>query len=190
MRPFRCPVTILNTIDHLGKFNRKADEGFFVGYSTNSKVFRVFNSRTKTVEENLHVKFSKNTPNIAKSGPNWLFDIDALTKSMNYKPVVVGNQSNGSTSTKAYDNVVYGCADDLNITDLEEIGRFGDAEDDDSGVDMTNWIHTSKNMARLVAQVHTQEEGIDYDKVFAPVARIEAIRLFLACASFKDFVVY
>ncbi|GJZ25283.1 putative ribonuclease H-like domain-containing protein [Tanacetum coccineum] len=47
-----------------------------------------------------------------------------------------------------------------------------------------------KNKARLVAQGHTQEEGIDYDEVFAPVARIEAIRLFLAYASFKDFVVY
>ncbi|GJX30693.1 putative ribonuclease H-like domain-containing protein [Tanacetum coccineum] len=47
-----------------------------------------------------------------------------------------------------------------------------------------------KNKARLVAQGYTQEEGIDYDKVFAPVARIEAIRLFLAYASFKDLVVY
>ncbi|GJR59291.1 putative ribonuclease H-like domain-containing protein [Tanacetum coccineum] len=103
-RPFGCPVTILNTIDHLGKFDGKADEGFFVGYSTNSKVFRVFNSRTRIVEENLHVQFSKNTPNIARSGPNCLFDIDGLTKSMNYKLVVAGNQSNGSTGTKAYDN--------------------------------------------------------------------------------------
>ncbi|GJS68851.1 putative ribonuclease H-like domain-containing protein [Tanacetum coccineum] len=104
MRPFGCPVTILNTIDHLGKFDGKADEGFFVGYSTNSKAFRVFNSRTRIVKENLHVQFSENTPNIAGSGPNWLFDIDTLTKSMNYKPVVVGNQSNGSTGTKACDN--------------------------------------------------------------------------------------
>ncbi|GKB00146.1 putative ribonuclease H-like domain-containing protein, partial [Tanacetum coccineum] len=47
-----------------------------------------------------------------------------------------------------------------------------------------------KNKARLVTRGHTQEEGIDYDEVFAPVARIEAIRLFLAYASFKDFVVY
>nr|GEZ13001.1 hypothetical protein [Tanacetum cinerariifolium] len=46
-----------------------------------------------------------------------------------------------------------------------------------------------KNKARLVAQGHTQKEGIDYDEVFAPVARIEAIRIFLAYASFKDFVV-
>ncbi|GKC49731.1 putative ribonuclease H-like domain-containing protein [Tanacetum coccineum] len=104
MRPFGCLVTILNTIDHLGKFDGKAFEGFFVGYSSNSKAFRVFNSRTRIVEENLHVQFSKNTPNIAGGRPNWLFDIDALTKSMNYKPVVAGNQSNGSVGTKACDN--------------------------------------------------------------------------------------
>ncbi|GKD95278.1 ribonuclease H-like domain-containing protein [Tanacetum coccineum] len=104
MRPFGYPVIILNTIDHLGKFDGKADEGLFVGYSINSKAFRVFNSRTMIVEENLHVQFSENTPNIAGSGPNWLFDIDALTKSMNYKPVVVGNQSNGNAGTKAYDD--------------------------------------------------------------------------------------
>ncbi|GJW96553.1 putative ribonuclease H-like domain-containing protein [Tanacetum coccineum] len=46
------------------------------------------------------------------------------------------------------------------------------------------------NGKRLVAQGYTQEKGIDYDEVFAPVARIKAIRLFLAYASFKDFVVY
>ncbi|GJW06855.1 putative ribonuclease H-like domain-containing protein [Tanacetum coccineum] len=418
MRPFGCPVTILNIIDHLGKFDGKADEWFFVGYSTNSKAFRVFNSRTRIVEENLHVQFSESTPNIAGSRPNWLFDIDALTNFMNYKLVVAGNRSNGNAGTKACadadagkarvetvpdkdyillplwtqdppffsspnnsldvgfkpsgeeekkdvedpgneggnpseegerinqekdasvnstnnintvsptvnaasiednavdENIVYGCADDPNIPDLEEIGRFSDAEDDGAEADMTNldthipvspipttrihkdhpveqiigdihsapqtrrmtksvtehamfssvqqrtnhkdfqnclfacflsqeepkkvvqalkdpsWIEAMqeellqfklqevwtlvelpngkraigtkwvfrnkkdergiviKNKARLVAQGYTQEEGIDYDEVFAPVARIKAIRLFLAYASFKDFVVY
>nr|GFA56820.1 putative reverse transcriptase, RNA-dependent DNA polymerase [Tanacetum cinerariifolium] len=52
MRPFGCPVTILNTLDHLGKFYGKANEGFLVGYSINSKAFKVYNSRTKKVEEN------------------------------------------------------------------------------------------------------------------------------------------
>nr|GEZ46028.1 retrovirus-related Pol polyprotein from transposon TNT 1-94 [Tanacetum cinerariifolium] len=47
-----------------------------------------------------------------------------------------------------------------------------------------------RNKVRLVAQGHTQEEDIDYDEVFASVARIRAIRLFLAYASFKDFMVY
>nr|GEY26505.1 ribonuclease H-like domain-containing protein [Tanacetum cinerariifolium] len=99
LRPFGCSVTILNTIDHLGKFDGKANEGFFVGYSLNSKAFRVFNSRTRIMEDNLHVRFSENTPNPVGSGPNWLFDIDALTKTMNYQPVVA--QSNNFSSTKA-----------------------------------------------------------------------------------------
>ncbi|GKF84383.1 retrovirus-related pol polyprotein from transposon TNT 1-94 [Tanacetum coccineum] len=81
MRPFRSPVIILNTIDHLGKFNGKADEGFCVRYSNNSKAFRVFNSRTRIVKENLHIQFSENTPNIAKR-----------------------NQSNGNAGTKACDD--------------------------------------------------------------------------------------
>nr|GEV27223.1 uncharacterized mitochondrial protein AtMg00810-like [Tanacetum cinerariifolium] len=63
LRPFRCPVTSLNTIDHLDKFDGKANEGFFVGYSLNCNAFRVFNSGTMIVEENLHVRFSENTPN-------------------------------------------------------------------------------------------------------------------------------
>ncbi|GJZ91664.1 ribonuclease H-like domain-containing protein, partial [Tanacetum coccineum] len=88
MRPFGCHITNLNTIDPLGKFDGKADEGFFVGYSLNSKAFRVFNSRIRIVEENLHIRFSENTPNIVGGGLDWLFDIDALTRTMNYEPIV------------------------------------------------------------------------------------------------------
>ncbi|GJS84242.1 putative ribonuclease H-like domain-containing protein [Tanacetum coccineum] len=94
MRPFGCPVTILNTLDPLGKFDGKAEEGFLVGYSLNSKAFRVFNSQTRKVEENLHVNFLENKPNVAGQGPNWIFDIDSLTNSMNYQPVTAGNQTN------------------------------------------------------------------------------------------------
>ncbi|GJT97208.1 putative ribonuclease H-like domain-containing protein [Tanacetum coccineum] len=63
----------------------------------------------------------------------------------------------------------------------------------------TKWVYRNKkdergivirNKARPVAQGHTQEEGIDYDEVFAPVARIEAIRIFLAYASYMGFTVY
>ncbi|GKF26396.1 putative ribonuclease H-like domain-containing protein, partial [Tanacetum coccineum] len=104
MRPFRCLVTILNTIDHLGKFDSKAVKGFFVGYSLNSKAFKLFNSRTTIVEENLHIRFSENTHNVVGSGPNWLFDIDALKRTINYEPIVAGTQSNGFAGTKASDN--------------------------------------------------------------------------------------
>ncbi|GJQ95390.1 putative ribonuclease H-like domain-containing protein [Tanacetum coccineum] len=68
MRPFGCHVTILNTLDHLGKFDGKSDDGFFVGYSLNSKAFRVYNIRTRKVEENLHVRFLEDKPIIAGGG--------------------------------------------------------------------------------------------------------------------------
>ncbi|GJY89834.1 putative ribonuclease H-like domain-containing protein [Tanacetum coccineum] len=94
IRPFGCYVTILNTIDHLGKFAGKSDEGFLVGYSLQSKAFRVYNLETKRVEENLHITFLENKPNVAGKGPTWLFDLDYLTDSMNYHPVSSENQAN------------------------------------------------------------------------------------------------
>nr|GEY15935.1 ribonuclease H-like domain-containing protein [Tanacetum cinerariifolium] len=112
IRPFGCPVTILNTLDPLGKFEGKADEEFLVGYFVTSKTYRVFNTKTKKVKENLIVRFLENKPNIAGTGPNWIFDIDSLTNSMNYILVSVGNQidknagpqdTNGNASTQ--DNV-------------------------------------------------------------------------------------
>nr|GEW26601.1 hypothetical protein [Tanacetum cinerariifolium] len=65
MRPFRCLVTILNTLDSIGKFDGRVDEGFLVGYSVSRKAFRVFNSRTRIVQETLHVNFLENKPNVA-----------------------------------------------------------------------------------------------------------------------------
>nr|GEU56377.1 uncharacterized mitochondrial protein AtMg00810-like [Tanacetum cinerariifolium] len=53
---------------HLGKFEGKVDEEFLVGYSINSKAFRVFNSRTRKVEENLHIRFLENKSNVAGRG--------------------------------------------------------------------------------------------------------------------------
>ncbi|GJT91770.1 putative reverse transcriptase domain-containing protein [Tanacetum coccineum] len=299
MRPSGCPVTILNTLDHLGKFDGKADEGFFVGYSVNSKAFRVFNSRTRIVEETLHITFLENKPNVAGSGPTWLFDIDTLTKFMNYKPVIVGNQSNGNAgpkNTEDYagkkvtevpetevdtnnintvsstvntasikdnvvdENIVYGCADDPNMPNLEEIVYSDDDEDVGAEGDMTNLdthipvslipttrIHKDHLVEQIIGDIHSTPqtrrmtkrmtdhepkkaiqaltypnwiEAMQYEllqfklqKVWTlvdlpygkraigtkwvyrnkkdeRVARIEAIMLFLAYASFMNFVVY
>ncbi|GJS03854.1 putative ribonuclease H-like domain-containing protein [Tanacetum coccineum] len=94
MRPFGCPLTILNTLDPLGKFDGKSDEGYLLGYSTTSKDFRVYNKRTKRVEENMHIDFLEYQPNVAGIGPDWMFDLDFLTNTMNYIPVSVENQVN------------------------------------------------------------------------------------------------
>ncbi|GJS38432.1 ribonuclease H-like domain-containing protein [Tanacetum coccineum] len=120
MRPFGCPVTILNTLDLLGKFDGKDDEGFLVRYSINSKAFRVFNTRTRKVEVNLHITFLENKPNVAGSGPEWLFDIDSLTKSMNYELVTTGNQTNSDADTKDADEVPGKGNDDLSERNDQE----------------------------------------------------------------------
>nr|GEZ27463.1 putative ribonuclease H-like domain-containing protein [Tanacetum cinerariifolium] len=264
-----------------GKFDRKSDSGFLVGYSLNSKAFRVYSLENKRVEENLDIDFLENKPNIVGKGHAWMFDLDYLTNSMNYEPVLVDNQANKSvgpkeannnTSTQANDDqganskeinlneeyfvlpictplstagpsrafnngelsypdpFKYALLDDPSM--LEDIyanpseGIFTDSSYDDEGM-VTNFnnsettisvsptpitrIHTihpktqilgdpknkkdersvvARNKTRLVAQVHRQEERIDYDEVFAPVARIEAIRIFLAFASYMGFIVY
>ncbi|GJR57090.1 retrovirus-related pol polyprotein from transposon TNT 1-94 [Tanacetum coccineum] len=290
MRPFGCIVTILITIDHFGQIDGK-DDG----------------------------RFSKSIPNVVSSGPDWLFDIDALTRKINYKAIVAGTQSNGFEGTKASDNAdpksyqddeskpssdvekkvdedsrkKTECNDqekednvnntnNLNAASINEVNIVGtktsiellidpnmhaledysifdsisDDQDDGTEADMNNlettiqvshiptirihkdhhlnqvigdlqsatqtrnmsknleeyrknpkrkraigtkWVFKNKkdergimirNKVRLVSQGYIHEEGIDYDKVFSPVARIEAIKLFLAYDSFKDFVVY
>ncbi|GKC28042.1 putative ribonuclease H-like domain-containing protein [Tanacetum coccineum] len=304
-----------------GKFDGKANEGFFMGYSTNSKAFRVFNGRTRIVEENLHVKLMKSTKACDNAGKARMETIPGkyyillplsiqdppFSSSSKDSPDARFKPSGEEEKNDAEDprnedsevpevNVVdpktsIELPNDPNMPKLEDIVYLDDDEDVGAEADMNNldafmpvspipttrihkdhpveqiigdlnsapqtrrmtksvtkqamfssvqqrtnhkdfqnclfacfllqeepkkvwtlvdlpngkraigskWVYRNKkdergivikNKARLVAQGYTQEEGIDYDEVFAPVARIEAIRLFLAYASFKDFVVY
>nr|GFC93065.1 putative ribonuclease H-like domain-containing protein [Tanacetum cinerariifolium] len=118
--------------------------------SLNSKAFRVSNSKTRLVEENLHIRFSENTPNVVGSRPNWLFDIDALTRTINYEPIVAVDLPNGKR-------------------DIGTKWVFRNKKDE-RGIGI-------RNKARLVVQGHTQEEETQYDEIVTPVARMEAIRL-------------
>nr|GEU58847.1 retrovirus-related Pol polyprotein from transposon TNT 1-94 [Tanacetum cinerariifolium] len=162
MKPFGCPVTILNTKHHLGKFDGKADEGFSVGYSLNSNGIRVFNSRRKIVEDNLHIRFSENTPNVVGSGPDWLFNIDELTRTMIYEPIVtdpskgiecndqekemnVNNTNNVNTVSLTINAVGTNKDNELpfdpNMPASEDVGIFNFSnkdEDDDTMANMNN----------------------------------------------------
>nr|GEY44636.1 retrovirus-related Pol polyprotein from transposon TNT 1-94 [Tanacetum cinerariifolium] len=266
LRPFECPVTILNTLDSL-----------------------------------------ENKPNVAGTGPTWLFDIDSLTRTMNYQPVTAGNHSNSSvegdatfdgkehdvekpesivnlspsssalsgeqddmtkkknkgkspidyftrnrdfnadfedysddssndvsaagpivpTAGQNYSNntnsISVAESEDIVYSDHENVGAVADFNNLETFITeellqfkmqkvwilvnlphgkraiVTKFIYRNKkdergivvrNKARLIAQGHTQEEGIKFEEVFAPIARIESIRLFLAYASFMGFMVY
>nr|GEV47061.1 putative ribonuclease H-like domain-containing protein [Tanacetum cinerariifolium] len=249
-----------------GKFQGKVDEGILVGYSVCSKSFRVFNSRTHIIQETLHVNFLENKPNVAGTGPTWLFDIDSLTKTMNYRPVHIGNQTNsgagfqdnfdaekageevnqsymlflvwsvGSTNPQnnakdaAFDGKEHDfdvkkpeskvilspsssaqSKDQDDITKKEAKGKNASQLPDDSDMPVLEDIINSDDEDVVGAEADFNnlessipispipttriqkdhpEEGIDYKEVFTPVARIEAIRIFLAYALFMGFMVY
>nr|GEW93454.1 retrovirus-related Pol polyprotein from transposon TNT 1-94 [Tanacetum cinerariifolium] len=180
IRPFGCHLTILNTIDHLGKFEEKSDEGFLVGYSLNSKAFRVYNLETKRVKENLHINFLENKPNVVGEGPTFVSYMQKQRR-INHKDFL---------------HCLFACF--LSQIELKEISQ---ALKDKSLVDAmqeellqfktrkvwimvdlpfgkkvigTKWVYKNKkdekgvvvrNKARLVAHGHRQEEGIDYDEM-------------------------
>ncbi|GKB45894.1 putative ribonuclease H-like domain-containing protein [Tanacetum coccineum] len=242
--------------DHLGKFDGKADEGFFVGYSINSKAFRVFNSRTRIVEENLHVQFrNQSNGNGGKmktvTGKDYillpLWPADPLfsqssksSPDAEFKPLGddekkvteepgkeggdsskederndqdkddnVNSTNNVNTASPNEVNAVgrkssIELPDDTNMPELEDIVYSDNDEDVSTEANMNNLdafmpVYRNKKDERgimiknkeiLVAQGYIQEEGINYDEVFSLVTRIKVIRLFLAYASSKDFVVY
>ncbi|GJU34621.1 ribonuclease H-like domain-containing protein [Tanacetum coccineum] len=108
----------------LGKFDGKSDEGFFVGYCLSSKAFRVYNTRAKRVEENLHIGFLENKPMIEGNGIKWLFDIDSLTQSMNSVPVIECTISNDSVDGLNNENVEQEkFADDSSTKDVNAAGQ-------------------------------------------------------------------
>nr|GFA49984.1 hypothetical protein [Tanacetum cinerariifolium] len=244
MRPFGCLVTILSTLDPLGKFDGKANEGFLVGYSVSSKAFRVFNSRTRIIQETLHLNFLENQPNVAgKNQPNHNAGIQENLDACNVRNETVSAQQYvllplWSTGSKDPQNTNADAAFDVkdNATevhvslsssdkpkknikkakreakgkspvDLSIRVRVLDYEFEEFSVNGTNRVNAVSAPVTIVGpnstnstnsfnvdgpsdNGHTQEEGIDYEEVFAPVARIEAIRLFLAYALFMGFMVY
>ncbi|GJY52686.1 putative ribonuclease H-like domain-containing protein [Tanacetum coccineum] len=152
IRPFGCHVTILDTLSVLGKFDGKCDEGFLVGYSLNSKAFRVYNLVTKKVEVNLHVKFLEEKPNVKGVGYRWKFDIDYLTDSMNYIPVSLDNQSNPHAGTSEVTNSA-GTLQTPNANASEEAD-----EDEELNVVPTKIKHSAAKVGPRKSSTNSKEE--------------------------------
>nr|GEW27336.1 retrovirus-related Pol polyprotein from transposon TNT 1-94 [Tanacetum cinerariifolium] len=226
MKPYGCLVTILNTLDHLGKFEGKADEGFLVGYSVNSKTFRSSEDRdagevpdkgddgvSKRSGIDDQGKTNSSTQYVSTAEPSInTASINNNTGSLNINTVGPNDPSMTSLEeTGIYDDVygdrevaladpswIEAMQEELFQFKIQKVWTLVDLSNNKRAIG-TKWVFRNKkdergiiiiSKARLVAQGHTQEEGIDYDEVFAPVARIEAIRIFLAYASFMGFIVY
>ncbi|GKB91127.1 putative ribonuclease H-like domain-containing protein, partial [Tanacetum coccineum] len=160
IRPFGCHVTILNTIDHLGKFAGKSDEGFLVGYSLQSKAFRVYNLETKRVEENLHINFLENKPNVAGKGPTWLFDLDYLTDSMNYHSVRSENQANLHAGQQE-SNQNTGTKDKIDVGDSEK-----EDETDQDCFELPIWNSYSSTNSSASKSDHKRGSPREEEQVF------------------------
>nr|GEW57118.1 retrovirus-related Pol polyprotein from transposon TNT 1-94 [Tanacetum cinerariifolium] len=178
---FGCPVFIDNHTDHLGKFNVKADDGYFLGYSSVSKAFRVYNTRRQQIEETYHVTFDESVEAIRFTYT--LVNEIRIDDSSRYSLDEFLHEDEPSRQYQFYRNKVW------TIVPLP-YGKIAIC---------SKWVFknnkdehgtTTKNKARLVIQGYSQEEGIDYDETFAPVARMESIRIFLAFATYMNFKVY
>ncbi|GJT20379.1 putative ribonuclease H-like domain-containing protein [Tanacetum coccineum] len=145
MRPFGCPVTILNTIDHLGKFDGKADEGFFVGYSINSKAFRL-PLWTTDPPFSQSLKSPQDDGSKPSSDDEKKFDEDPRKDSKSIdqeKDDNVNSTDNVNAASTNEVNVVGGkinieLPDDPNIPALEDIVYSDDNEDVGAEADMNN----------------------------------------------------
>nr|GEV85352.1 ribonuclease H-like domain-containing protein [Tanacetum cinerariifolium] len=115
-KPFGCHVTILNTSDHLGKFDGKADEGYIVGYSASNKAYMVYNVPNKRVEETMNLRFLEEKPNVQGLGQEWYFDLNYLTDTLGYKHV----QANQSVGTQEATTNPAGTQDADSDSDCDE----------------------------------------------------------------------
>ncbi|GJW74090.1 retrovirus-related pol polyprotein from transposon TNT 1-94 [Tanacetum coccineum] len=124
-----------DTLSVLGKFDGKSDEGFLVGYSLNSKAYRVYNLVTKRVEVNMHVNFLEDKPNVKGVGYRWMFDIDYLTDSMNYIPVSLENQANPHAGTPEKTNNA-GISEKTNNAGTSQTPKSNASEEKDEDVEL------------------------------------------------------
>ena len=255
---FGCKCFVLNNgKDNLGKFDAKSDEGIFLGYSLQSKAYRIYNKRTMNIEESIHVTFDES--NAILSTKNMLDDIadslehmniheqdskgndkgnnedppeevksnDALPrewKTSRDHPLdnIIGDISKGVTTRHSLkdlcnnmafvsmiepknikeaiidDNWIIAMQEELNQFERNNVWKLVE-KPENYPVIGTKWVFRNKldehgiiirNKARLVAKGYNQEEGIDYEETYAPVARLEAIRMLLAYASIMDFKLY
>nr|GEX06744.1 retrovirus-related Pol polyprotein from transposon TNT 1-94 [Tanacetum cinerariifolium] len=204
-RVFGSKCFILNTKDHLTKFDPKSYECFFVGYLENSKAYIILNKDTRKVKESLNVTFyeapppSKTLPLVdddldeeeaIKVTENKNLENDIEDETLEIDKIVNIKES----KNHPLDNFI----GNLNQRILRSQAQNQITQPRNMTIIGTKWVFSNKldengivsrNKARLVAQGYNQQEGIDYDETYALVARLESIRI-LAYACDLDFKLF
>nr|GEV68663.1 retrovirus-related Pol polyprotein from transposon TNT 1-94 [Tanacetum cinerariifolium] len=234
MRPFGCLVIILNTLDSLGKFDGKVDEGFSVRYSVNA-IGTLFPT-VGQISPNSTNTFSAVGPSNVAASPThrksscidasqlpddpdmpeleditYLDDEDDVGAEADFNNLETSITVSLIPTTRVHkDHLVTQIIGDpssaTQTKSMTKVARDQEPKRVHQALKDPSWIEAMQEellqfkMQKVWVLVdlsygkraigYTQEEGIDYEEVFAPVARIEAIRLFLAYASFMDFMVY
>nr|GEZ54012.1 retrovirus-related Pol polyprotein from transposon TNT 1-94 [Tanacetum cinerariifolium] len=158
LKPFGCQVTILNTSDHLGKFEWKANDGFLVGYTAHSKAYRVYNLSSKKVEETLNLRYLEDKPNVQGLGQEWYFDLHYLTDSLGYtrfrtNPPIGTHDTNILAGTQADDSESE-CDEQVILVPSFPSNSFSGLTVHDVSAPMENNLDYAAELARLQSQEH------------------------------------
>ncbi|KAJ9553034.1 hypothetical protein OSB04_017079, partial [Centaurea solstitialis] len=208
---------ILNNRDNLGKFDKKADEGYFLGYSLTPKTFRVYNKKTKMVMETVYVTFDET---MSMTSEHISSELGMTSQASTTTSDSISDPNSSELDLLFMDAFLDICADNedlilsrnprVDIHDVPEPSIVNDSGPSEnicstSNSDQPYQFQVQNNLddlAILLAQlkwtrahplynvIGDVNDGIDYDETFAPVARIEAIRIFLAYAAYKNIKVF
>nr|GEY05781.1 retrovirus-related Pol polyprotein from transposon TNT 1-94 [Tanacetum cinerariifolium] len=177
--------------ENLGKLQLKADIRIFIGYAPIKKAFRIYNRRTRRIVKTIHVDFDELTAMTSEQSkllyPPPSVDPQASEVIAPIADVIplVQSESTGSPSSTTVDQDAPSPMEPKTYKDALTQSCWIEAMQEE-----LNEFERLENKAHLVARGYRQEEGIDFEESFAPVARLEAILIFVANSTHKNMVIY
>nr|GEX44968.1 hypothetical protein [Tanacetum cinerariifolium] len=197
-RVFGCRCYLLNDYKDVGKLKAKGDIGVFVGYSKESAAFKIYNKRTRKIHESVNVNFDEILEMASKqfSLEPGLSKLNESGKSLNRSVSKVMKSSTMNVETPINEEVFHEVFESFQ-GESSSSSLNDDVQQSPKKTFYQPYLHEKKwtkdhQFHKIIGDPKSsvRTRGINYDEMFAPVTRIEAIRLFLAYAAHKDFTVF